>query len=181
MEEKLERTNKIVNYICFIGIGLMVIIMLLHQFAYVNEPNEQKKRIEEKNRVIKEYNADIIKYADKEIKGSEVKEMIDVIIMKNQSNVGDEAKFIGIKIKEGTKISSYKDQDNLKKACEKASVYSSKDGSTLANGDNDKKNVEDTVKQMNALKKAIKKQKLYKVETYNYQGIYTWIIISKQK
>ena len=183
----LEKKYKIYKFIAILGTVVFVIINILFyfNFMHVNTNNSCQHNgifshmsVQEKNI----YNSKIQPYVKEKTKGSEVKSLIDDIISLNQSNVGEEGKFIGIKIEEET-ISSYttKEQEKLKKACEKASIFSSKDGSTIEDGENNGDNVRNATEEMKILKKAINIKKNYDVTAMMSEGIYTWIIISEVK
>ena len=123
------------------------------------------------------YNANIQSYVNNGVKGSEIKSMIDSIISQNQSNVGEEGKFIGVYT--NGNISNYDRATNLSSACNNASVYSNNDGSTIDDGENNETNVQEATTEMKKLKAKINSQKNYDVEAKMSQGIYTWIIISE--
>lgn len=125
------------------------------------------------------YNANIQSYVNNGVKGSEVKSMIDSIVSQNQSNVGEEGKFIGV-LTNGN-ISNYNAADTLKTACEQASVYSSNDGSSIDDGQNNESRVQTATKEMKILKAKINSQKNYDVDALMSQGIYTWIIIKESE
>lgn len=124
------------------------------------------------------YNSNIQPYVNDGVKGSEVKSMIDTIISQNQSNVGDEGKFVAIEV--GT-INNYNDGGTLHSACQEASVYQQADGVTPVNGsDNNEAKVKAATEQMKKLKSKINSQKNYNVSAKMCQGIYTWIKIEQQ-
>ena len=123
------------------------------------------------------YNANIQSYVNNGVKGSEIKSMLDSIISQNQSNVGEEGKFIGVYT--NGNISNYDRGGNLSSACNNASVYSNNDGSTIDDGENNETNVQEATTEMKKLKAKINSQKNYDVEAKMSQGIYTWIIISE--
>ena len=127
------------------------------------------------------YNAKIKPYVNNGVKGSDVKSMIDEIISMNQSNVGEDGKFIGIQIKETIQGYSEEDSENLKKACEQASSYNSQTGQLYENPtrDNTESNVKNATENITKLKRKINSQNNYNVEGLMDQGIYTWIIISE--
>lgn len=129
------------------------------------------------------YNAKIKSYVNNEIKGSEVRSMIEEIISMNQSNIGERGKFIGIQIKGTIQGYSEEDSENLKKACEQASSYNSQTGQLYENptSDNTESNVKNATENMEKMKKKINRENKYNVEGLMDQGIYTWIIISEAK
>ena len=120
------------------------------------------------------YNAKIKPYVGEGTKGSEVKSMIDNIISMNQENVGEQGKFIGIRV--GTdEITNYHEETALANACNAASVYGGDD-----DADNTEDNVHEATQAMTALKSKINSQKSYIVEAEQVQGIYTWINITEK-
>ena len=123
------------------------------------------------------YNANIQSYVNNGVKGSEVKSMIDSIISQNQSNVGEEGKFIGL-YTNGT-ISNYNNGSKLRSECEAASVYDATDGSKIVAGENNETLVQNATKAMKELKSKINSQKNYNVDALMSQGIYTWIIVEE--
>ncbi len=127
------------------------------------------------------YNATVHSYLYNDVKGSEVKSMIDAIISSNQACVGERGKFIGIRIKGTLKGVSEEESDNLKKACEQASIYNSQTGQMNENptDNNTESNVKNATENMEKMKKKINSQSKYNVEGLMDQGIYTWIIISE--
>ncbi len=189
MNENLKQINKIVEIICYIGICVMLIIVGLYVSMYgigeykqyISDKETEERRKAEREYYIKIYNANIEPYVNNVLEGSEVKSMIDVIISMNQENIGEDGKFIGIMIEDGTVIESYNQKENLKKACEKANTFSSDEASRIVEGNNTEKNVEKASQHMEALKKAINPQKLYNIKACMYDGQYTWIIISEAK
>ena len=172
---ELENTIFLILLIIGVPILILTIISLGGCSSSNNSCTPRYNRMSQQEKDI--YNANIMPYVNHGIKGSEVKEMIDEIISQNQSNVGEEEKFIGI-ITE--KIEDF-DGEELKSACEKASIYNSKDSSLLDDGDNNEDNVKEATAKMKELKSYIDTKKNYNIDSLMYQGIYTWIIISKSK
>ena len=119
------------------------------------------------------YNAKIRPYIAEEIKGSEVKSLIDNIISMNQDNIGNTGKFIGIRVTKGS-ITNYDEEDALATACNAASIYGGD-----ADAENSEENVQDTIEKMTTLKSKINSQKTYNIEAEQVQGIYTWIVIQE--
>ena len=188
MEKNLKITEKILNIMIILGVLVMIIVIILHAASWGESIYEQEKYDKEyeerKNKqyqeAIEAYNFNIKDYIKDNIKGSEIKSMIDTIIYQNNEYI-DMDMFIGIMIAEGETISEYniEDQEALKQACKKASGFSTIDGSRVTDGENTKKNVKKSATQMEKLKNIISDQKNYNVKALTNDGFYTWIIISE--
>ena len=119
------------------------------------------------------YNSKIKAYINDEVRGSEVKSLIENVISQNEENAGDTGKFIGI----STDI-----ENSVTEACLKASMYDSKTGELASEpGDNTDENVEAAAKAMGALKSKINAAKTYKISAVQASGVYVWVVIEENK
>lgn len=122
------------------------------------------------------YNSRVKSYIGENVKGSEVKAMIDAVISMNQSNANEPGKFIGLT---ATNIKNYNDGGNLSTNCLSASIYT-EDGTDNKNGNNTEDNVKNASGSMNTLKSKINSSKNYKVTDTQVQGVIVWIKIEEE-
>lgn len=171
--------------VILIIVGLLMIIVFIINVISIKEDEEQRMSNRGKIRVGMSqqekdiYNASVKPYINDGIKGYEVKNMIDAIISKNISNIGEHGIFIGL-LTEGN-IKNYNNSDSLAEKCKKASIYDDNDGSTIVDGENNETNVQNATEEMKVLKEAINSQKKYDIKAKMSEGIYTWIVISESE
>lgn len=115
-------------------------------------------------------------YFGGEIKGSELKSLIDTIISMNLADAGDRGKFVGINVKENS-ITNYRGYKDLYDACQKANIYDFDDGTIIEESDNSEENVTEATREMAKLKTKINSQKKYNVKAFAYEGNIVWIYI----
>ena len=125
-----------------------------------NEEKDVSNNIENTEKEVSEYS--IKNSIGDNIKGSEVKRMIDTIILSNTQNANVNGKFISI---EAGEITNYKNGADLANACKKANTYEG--------GKNTQDNISAAQEEMNTLRNKINSGKDYKVTAeYESEVIY---------
>ena len=121
-----------------------------------NEDNEDKAEKDEKD----VYNSSIKNAIGDDIKGSEVKRMIDNIILSNTENVNVNGKFISIETGE---ITNYDKAADLASACKKANTYEG--------GKNTQENISAAQEEIIILRNKLNSGKDYKVTAEEESGV----------
>lgn len=146
------------------AILISILLIAIGMYIYSGSTGAMDSAVSKMSQQEKDiYNADITPYIGDNIRGSQVRQMIDRIISNNQGNAGQPGKFISVTV-EGT-ITGYNNLDDLNSACLKCDYYS--DGGT---GDNSEANVAAATSQMNTLKSKINTSKGYTVSSDQAEG-----------
>ncbi len=117
------------------------------------------------------YNADFTPYIGDNIRGSQIRAMIDRVISSNQSNTNQPGKFIGINV---NNLTNYTESAQLAAACNLCDIYSG-----TANAANDENNVQSATTLMNNLKSRINTSKNYQVQDTRNEGAITLLTITQ--
>lgn len=169
---------------------LLVLIIVLLAAIFISQKNENSKKEEDEikaehqqeqettlleakdatmsSKDKENYNLQFERYSG-EIKGKEVKELLEQIIQNNDNGVNELGKFVSVHTKN---ISSYK--GNVEDVCEQANYFESE------SGENTTKNVENAKKEIKKLIEKIEEEKLYTVKTSKEQGAVYAVEISEK-
>jgi hypothetical protein len=165
----------------FLAIIIIILFSMDMYITKVVEPLNYKADYHEQE--VSFYNGKINSCIGEEVKGSEIKSLIDNIISQNEENIGLDGKFIGIKVEENS-IEGFEEYEELEAACKKASIYNI-EGEFIEEyykGNNDQINVNYARKLMQQLKTKISSFKSYSVkDILGKDGFYVWIIIKENK
>ncbi len=127
------------------------------------------------------YNVSLRQFRGKNVRGSNVKLLIDEIISKNSNNINTIDRFIGIEIID-VEIPEYTslDIDNLNNACMQASSFSHIGDRIKDEGKiyNNSENVRKATEEMEKLKNKIEPKKGYSVYFSYGEGYIVWVQIS---
>ena len=163
----------------FLAIIIIILFSVDMYITKVDEPLNYKVDYHEQEVLF--YNGKITPYIGEEVKGSEIKSLIDNIISQNEENIGLDGKFIGIKVEENS-IEGFEEYEELEAACKKASIYNI-EGEFIEDyykGNNDHINVKNAGELMLQLKMKISSFNSYSVKgILGKDGFYVWIKISE--